>query len=372
VSGAGQASSVRLIDAADLRWVDELIDDAVALEGRPWRRLVTRWQERGVAMGPRQIAVVSALRRTLSGSPARGGGRRVRRMLLGVPALAAAERAARIAAVAAAIGCAAEEVEARMWSDLPGERWVTLPEGRPTAAVIAGLANVAIVQRALARAFEVTVVMRGNARAVVRAAALAGLMFGAERRGEATVVRISGPLAIFGDTRVYGRALGALVAPLGGCAGFALEARVGDRVGGGAVVRLQGPVLLPATATRRFDSGVEARFARAWTRAKTGWRIEREPEVVAAGAHVVFPDFALVHELDPSRRWWVEIVGFWTASYLTEKLARYRAAGLGRLILCVDAARQLRDEEVPAGARVVRYRRSVEVAAVRAIVEGEA
>lgn len=35
----------------------------------------------------------------------------------------------------------------------------------------------------------------------------------------------------------------------------------------------------------------------------------------------------------------LEIVGFWTADYVAKKLRRWRAAGLGRLILSIDAAR---------------------------------
>ncbi len=96
----------------------------------------------------------------------------------------------------------------------------------------------------------------------------------------------------------------------------------------------------------------------------------REPDVVPSGDHLLFPDFVLEHRNDPARRWWVEIVGFWTVEYLAHKLARYRAAGLPDLILCIDATRDIAASELPEGAHIVRFRCHVSVEAILAIVDG--
>jgi len=56
---------------------------------------------------------------------------------------------------------------------------------------------------------------------------------------------------------------------------------------------------------------------------------------------------------------WLEIVGFWTPEYLTEKLERLRQARFPNVILCVDEQRNCAEGELPPGARVVRYRRRV-------------
>jgi predicted nuclease of restriction endonuclease-like RecB superfamily len=82
----------------------------------------------------------------------------------------------------------------------------------------------------------------------------------------------------------------------------------------------------------------------------------------------VFPDFALQHRYDVSRRWLVEIVGFWTPDYVRRKLALYREARIANLILCIDAARACEEGSLPAGAVIVRFRRRIDAGAVRRIV----
>ncbi|MSP63936.1 MAG: DUF790 family protein [Myxococcales bacterium] len=118
----------------------------------------------------------------------------------------------------------------------------------------------------------------------------------------------------------------------------------------------------PCRAARSHRSGEFARGA-------PDWSIIREPEAIAAGGALVFPDFAIEHRADPSRRWLLEIVGFWTPDYLTRKLARYRAARLTNLILCIDEERACADADLPPDARVIRFRRRVDPEPVLAILE---
>jgi predicted nuclease of restriction endonuclease-like RecB superfamily len=94
----------------------------------------------------------------------------------------------------------------------------------------------------------------------------------------------------------------------------------------------------------------------------------REPEPVAAEGTLIFPDFAIQRCGDPTRRWLLEIVGFWTADYIEHKLRRLRAARLPRLILCLDADRDCGEHELPAEARVVRFRKRIDSEAVLAIL----
>jgi predicted nuclease of restriction endonuclease-like RecB superfamily len=49
---------------------------------------------------------------------------------------------------------------------------------------------------------------------------------------------------------------------------------------------------------------------------------------------------------------------------LTQKLERLRAAHLPNLIVCIDEDRQCGDGELPPDARIVRFRRRVDAAAV--------
>jgi len=99
------------------------------------------------------------------------------------------------------------------------------------------------------------------------------------------------------------------------------------------------------------------------------WDVIREPEPTAAGGTLIFPDFAVQHRSDPTRRGLLEIVGFWTPDYVKRKLAFYRAARLPNLILCIDEGRTCAEADLPSGVRVIRYRRRLDAAAVLQLIE---
>jgi predicted nuclease of restriction endonuclease-like RecB superfamily len=130
-----------------------------------------------------------------------------------------------------------------------------------------------------------------------------------------------------------------------------------------------GDPIFPAAEPRRYDSALEERFARDFCRIAPDWDVLREPEPVKAGNTLIFPDFALQNRRD-GRRWLLEIVGFWTPEYVARKLALLRAAGLPDLILCIDEERSCEDADLPASARVVRFRRRIDAGAVLRVVEG--
>ena len=134
------------------------------------------------------------------------------------------------------------------------------------------------------------------------------------------------------------------------------------------IVRSGDPVV-PAAPLEPFDSRLEERFARDFGRIALDWDVIREPEGVPVGQGWIFPDFLLRHRrLD--KAFLVEIVGFWTAEYLLNKLAKLRAARIENLIVCVDEARNCGSDALPANARVLRYRRRVPADKVLRIIEG--
>jgi predicted nuclease of restriction endonuclease-like RecB superfamily len=131
-----------------------------------------------------------------------------------------------------------------------------------------------------------------------------------------------------------------------------------------------GDPLPPARELAAFDSRLEARFARDFEGLGSDFTLVREPEPVPlGGGRLLFPDFALVSRRAPERRWLLEIVGFWTAAYLEEKLARFREARLERVLLCVDERRACREEALPAGAKLVRFRSRISAPEVLSRIE---
>ena len=99
------------------------------------------------------------------------------------------------------------------------------------------------------------------------------------------------------------------------------------------------------------------------------WEVVREPQAIAVGDALIFPDFEL-RQRATGERWLLEIVGYWTAEYVRRKLSALRDAGMQRLIVCIDENRRCADELLELDARVIRYRRKVDARAVLAIVEG--
>ena len=114
------------------------------------------------------------------------------------------------------------------------------------------------------------------------------------------------------------------------------------------------PVLLPPVTRVARSIGIAERLARDLEAA--GLAVERDPGPIEVGTSILFSDLAV----GDAR---IEVVGFSTDAYLAHKRARYHAAGITRLVLCVDAERS---REVPPLREIVRYRRRIDATMVRA------
>ncbi len=194
--------------------------------------------------------------------------------------------------------------------------------------------------------------------------------------GGATVLDITGPLALFHATTVYGRAIAQLIPLLADHERFELDIAC-EFDGLAETLRVTPPIRLPPVVARRRAPTTADRLATDLVAAGRG--VEREPPPIVAGAELVFPDLAVtplgmggdahVGADRDADRWLIEVVGFSTAAYLASKQAAYREAGIERAILCVDADRAAPDEvgtSPPARAspRIVWFLRRIEVAAV--------
>ncbi len=412
-----------LLDEQDLGWIDALVDVVVRHAGEPWRVALDEI-EAGAWMAararvhdgsvserphvgdhtdggmserphvgdhatreptPRRIkAAVAALRRLLGGRAYHASlARKARALVLGVPALDADARAARLAAAGVILGLPSREVEQALWADLPSERPIELRQGRPPAAEVAAHANVGLVQRSLRRAHAVELRVRGDAGPLVRAVAARGLIAVTSVTADgATVFEIAGPLALCHRTSVYGRALGGLVPLLGGCDDFEMQIRAEAR-GQLYELAVSAPALLPALPAPRPWKLVD-QLARDLE--KRGFEVERAPAPIASPHGIVCPDVrvevaapqgeaadaARDGEAADTRSVWIEIVGFWTPEYLARKVTRYAAAGIRDVVLCVDGDRACDDDDPPAGACVLRFERRIHADALAQLLGGGA
>jgi uncharacterized protein len=280
-------------------------------------------------------------------------------------------RAAIVGAVARSLGLGPAGLEEALLADIPRERRLGAPWPPLGPEEVAQRANLLLAQGLLYRAAAVSILLTGQARAVVQHAKRRGLICTVTRTagGDDARLDLSGPFALIRRTLVYGRALGDLLPLLAWCRRFRLEAEcvlAGQRL---RLVLGPGDFLAAAPEPRRYDSRLEERFAAEFGRLAPDWEVIREPEPVAAGATLIFPDFVLQHRRDRARRWLLEVAGFWTPAYVHRKLERLRAAGRQDLILCLDEERNCAADELPQAAPVLRFRRRVDAAAVLALVE---
>jgi predicted nuclease of restriction endonuclease-like RecB superfamily len=403
-----------LLDEADLGWIDAMLDVVVRHVGEPWRVALDEieagaWlpsRPHAAATGsladartlppraassaslaraassreptPRRInAAVAAVRRLLGGRAYHASlARKARALVLGVPALDADARQARLAAAGLLLGLAARDIEQALWADLPLERPIELPRGRPPAADVAAHANVGLVQRSLRRAHAVELRIRGDAGPLLRAVAARGLIAvtSVELDGT-TVFDIAGPLALCHRTSVYGRALGGLVPLLGSCDDFEMQIRAEAR-GQTYELAIASPALLPALPPPRPWKLV-GRLARDLE--KLGFVVARAPAPIASAHGIVCPDLRVEapHRVDAAgggetrgRIAWLEIIGFWTPEYLARKIARYHAAGIRDVVLCVDGERACDTDDPPPGACVVQFTRRIDASALAQLLGG--
>jgi predicted nuclease of restriction endonuclease-like RecB superfamily len=341
-------TDVRLYDMTDHEWIASIVDQLVACEGMPWRALRER-VEHGPIRSDRAAAILGAVRRIMGSRADRMRvARKLRSLVLGTPALDAESRAQRFTAAEEELGIAVDELESLLWIDLADERPVALPNGRPDEMKLAAFANVDRIARAMRRAHRVRIHTGDDSQPLVRAARRFGLITSVlDRRGRAglasatgatgreltTTLEIVGPLALFHATRVYGRALAALVPYLAGCASFVLEIDA-DFGYGAASLRVSSPVLLPPAPTDAAVPRLATRVQAMLVKERPALVVMLDPPPVGGATERLFPDL-LVHK-EVGDDWFVEIVGFATSELLQRRLARYEAAGIKRVVLLVD------------------------------------
>ena len=352
------------LDARDIPWLRVLMQEVDRFCGLPVRELLERLRKPLPCAAPTfklRAAKGVLLRLWKSELCAEAPPEEVREALFRAAAgIDRASRASALESAARALKIAPATVERTLFADLPGEKLVAAPASVPSPGDVALRINLLIVRGLLFHARRVRIKAEGATRPLVRQAKLRGLICAVTRQGDSDpVLDLSGPFTVFRHTLLYGRALGELVQFLPHAAHFRLRAECVLREQEAVLDLQSGDPIFPAETAQSFDSKLEARFAKDFAKVAPDWDLVREPEPVAAGGTIIFPDFSLRHRLLPERKFLVEIMGFWTAEYVERKLALLRQANIPSLVLCLDEDRKCGDAELPPDARVVRFRRRI-------------
>ncbi len=199
--------------------------------------------------------------------------------------------------------------------------------------------NLSLTQTLLFKALEVVADVRISgtaAKVLLFNVKRLGLMYTAERLAGGVRIRIDGPASVVKQTERYGTRMAELVPYVMAADEWRISARVRRR---GRLYRFSVSSrlshLFPKVELRwaEYDSSVEEQFYRRFQTLGSGWRIEREPEPLVAGRHILVPDFAFTKG---GVKVYLEIVGFWTEDYLRRKLEKLRSLRSVNMILAVD------------------------------------
>jgi predicted nuclease of restriction endonuclease-like RecB superfamily len=335
----------RWLEPRDEPWLRELAAEAAAASNRRTREVDERLVEhiarvaRPHGASRRLVEAVWTVERkrwkTRVDAPVAPS--KIRRALF--PLASKLPRNEAIAQAAAHLKIEATQVEPYLFADRVAARLLVAPDTEATTSELLQRYNLALVQSLLHRATDLRAVARAHLRRVVSYAKLLGLMLLFEEATDgATLLTLSGPLALFHDTIKYGHALARWVPTLMTTPGWSLSANVllqGEKLR----FDLDASAPLPRThaMSKPHDSRIEARLDRDLRALASPWRVEREVAVLPVnqsdGARsLVFPDFALVCDHQSVL---VEIVGYWTVDYLERKLALLDQIKRD-LILCID------------------------------------
>lgn len=367
------------MDPEDHVWLRVLIDDVARLEGRTYRQVTSFLREPPRMPSPggkRAMAIWTLLQ--LCGSERPPLNAALLRETVVLKAQQARDtgpfdRAQVLALAGQCLGLSAASADEHLFADLPGERRLRLPRPLPDHHSLATRTNMALAQGLLRLASEISIELYGGARPIVRQVHLRRLLCVVRRIMPGRVrLDVSGAYSLFRHTTMYGRALASILPVLAWCDRFDLAACCVLR-GRTVTVRFRsGDPIAGSEPPRAYDSRLEERFARDFRQTTLDWDLVREPEPVPAGDTLVFPDFAVVHRRDTSKRCLLEIVGFWTPDYLRAKLDRLDAMPQLPLVLCIDRALNCSIEDLPPHARVVWFNKRIEPRAVLAAVEAAA
>jgi predicted nuclease of restriction endonuclease-like RecB superfamily len=291
-----------------------------------------------------------------------------------------AERAQALQDAADRLAVAPDVVEDALYADRERRQLLIEAPERFDPETLVAQYNLSLAQTALFDATEVRV-RSADPKAIVSAVKRLRLLYEVRRLPEADRGRIAdtdrevvvtGPDALFSTSRRYGTRFGRLLRTVAGTAEWELTATIDDRGTEREMTLDDGDVSVPGAdpvTDVTFDSGVEAEFARRFASLDLDWNLVREPDPIAAGEHVVIPDFAFdwAHE---DFRVYFEIMGFWTPEYVEKKLSRLADVTDVEMLVAVDESLGVAEEVEARDHRAIPYAGQVRVRDVRQALRG--
>ncbi|AEM56894.1 hypothetical protein HISP_06550 [Haloarcula hispanica N601] len=314
--------------------------------------------------------------------------RRVFEAAADVGVVTEAERQQALSEAADHFGTDAETLADTLYADRDSRQILTDVDSRWGPAELRTQYDLSLAQTALFDATEVRV-RSSDPKALVSAVKRLRLMYEIRQTANGREVIVTGPDALFSNTRRYGTRFARLLRTVAAASEWELTATIDDRGTERELTLSDADVSVPGVepvTEVSYDSGVEADFAGRFAALDLDWDLIREPEPLAAGEHVIIPDFAFewrpgadtgVRDTgrsgggsdgaasDAPFRIFFEIMGFWTPEYVEKKLTRLDALEDVEMLVAVDESLGVGDEIEATETRAIPYAGTVSVKDVR-------
>jgi predicted nuclease of restriction endonuclease-like RecB superfamily len=268
-----------------------------------------------------------------------------------------------------------DAIEQSLYADLESRAVLTAVDSRWSPDELVTQYNLSLAQTALFDATEIRI-QSSDPKTVISAVKRLRLLYEIRRlpdedrravgRNDREIV-VTGPDGLFQKTRRYGTRFARLLRTVAKTSDWRLEATIDDRGTERELVLTDSDVSVPGVepvTEVSYDSEVEAEFARRFESLDFDWTLVREPDAIAAGEHVVIPDFAFDYEYSEFRVYF-EIMGFWTPEYVEKKLSRLAAIDEVELLVAVDESLGVGEEITARDHRAIPYTGSVRIKDVR-------
>ena len=243
----------------------------------------------------------------------------------------------------------------------------------PTPEELLKQYNLSLTQTLLFDSIELNFTATGNWQNIFYAVKRLGLIYEIKRDGKLWM-KIDGPASLFRLTRRYGTATAKLLPAIIANQDWTVEAKIlwkyTNEICNFKLESWKSRSLIktPQEPKISFDSTVEKNFAEQFQCLETRWQLKREPEPVEAGKQVIIPDFSLEKQ---GVKVYMEIVGFWTMSYLLRKIEKLRKVDVDMLVAVDEslACQKLEGLKENSQLNVIYYRGKIPLAPVLRYLE---
>ena len=280
-----------------------------------------------------------------------------------------------IAEVASELGCAPEAVIEHLYGDLPeNQKLIDFEELAP--GELLDLYNLAQAQALLYRCVEMRLWVDPQSPSGYRQlfdAIKAYRLIHAVRGAPATgyEIRLNGPMSIFHRSQKYGVQMAVFLPALLLCQGWRMRAEISVKPQGSAFFELtsqQTRLRSHYLSEAPYQRPLVEKLITSWGEQNSPWTLEPSGEVIALGESAFIPDFIARHQ--SGKQVYLEILGFWTPRYLSERLKELERRQFKNFILIVsDELRGAREQASNLPPNAIVFKTSLDPRTVEAALE---